>query len=112
MRPPSWWDQHYAGRTPKSAECELLLVELRGVEPRTSSMRTKRATNCATAPSASPRLADQRWPSSVVDGPATLENLVQLADALDDLGHLGDLVLRHRRRNGRGGRARGGRPYG
>jgi site-specific DNA recombinase len=27
------------------------LVELRGVEPRTSSMRTKRATNCATAPS-------------------------------------------------------------
>ena len=25
-------------------------VELRGIEPRTSSMRTKRATNCATAP--------------------------------------------------------------
>jgi site-specific DNA recombinase len=28
-----------------------LLVELRGIEPLTSSMRTKRATNCATAPS-------------------------------------------------------------
>ena len=27
------------------------LVELRGIEPLTSSMRTKRATNCATAPS-------------------------------------------------------------
>jgi hypothetical protein len=26
------------------------VVELRGIEPRTSSMRTKRATNCATAP--------------------------------------------------------------
>ncbi len=26
------------------------MVELRGIEPRTSSMRTKRATNCATAP--------------------------------------------------------------
>ena len=26
------------------------LVELRGIEPLTSSMRTKRATNCATAP--------------------------------------------------------------
>ncbi len=25
-------------------------VELRGIEPLTSSMRTKRATNCATAP--------------------------------------------------------------
>ena len=29
---------------------EKNLVELRGIEPRTSSMRTKRATNCATAP--------------------------------------------------------------
>jgi len=29
------------------------MVELRGIEPRTSSMRTKRATNCATAPSRS-----------------------------------------------------------
>lgn len=27
-----------------------VVVELRGIEPRTSSMRTKRATNCATAP--------------------------------------------------------------
>jgi hypothetical protein len=28
----------------------VCLVELRGIEPRTSSLRTKRATNCATAP--------------------------------------------------------------
>ena len=28
----------------------IVLVELRGIEPLTSSMRTKRATNCATAP--------------------------------------------------------------
>jgi hypothetical protein len=26
------------------------LVELRGIEPRTFSLRTRRATNCATAP--------------------------------------------------------------
>ena len=38
------------------------VVELRGVEPRTSSMRTKRATNCATAPSASSSLSDQQRP--------------------------------------------------
>jgi len=30
---------------------KAVMVELRGIEPRTSSMRTKRATNCATAPS-------------------------------------------------------------
>ncbi len=28
------------------------VVELQGIEPWTSSMRTKRATNCATAPNA------------------------------------------------------------
>jgi site-specific DNA recombinase len=38
---------------------KAVMVELRGVEPRTSSMRTKRATNCATAPDAAPRVADQ-----------------------------------------------------
>ena len=32
-----------------------LLVELRGIEPLTFSMRTRRATNCATAPGTSAR---------------------------------------------------------
>src|SRR6059058_3323138 len=61
---------------PAEAEIALtcaFMVELRGVEPRTSSMRTKRATNCATAPSAS-----SGYPAgSVVDGPAVLEDLVE-----------------------------------
>jgi len=35
-------------RAQGSSKAEM--VELRGIEPRTSSMRTKRATNCATAP--------------------------------------------------------------
>ncbi len=38
---------------PRAAACQCLvsLVELRGFEPLTFSLRTRRATNCATAPS-------------------------------------------------------------
>ncbi len=36
-----------------------LSVELRGIEPLTSSMRTKRATNCATAPNHGPSFPDR-----------------------------------------------------
>jgi energy-coupling factor transporter ATP-binding protein EcfA2 len=35
-----------------------LLVELRGIEPLTSSMRTRRATNCATAPKTLARITE------------------------------------------------------
>ena len=42
---------------PRSPRVEISLrVELRGIEPLTYSMRTSRATNCATAPGASYRL--------------------------------------------------------
>ena len=42
------WQPVSGGATNLSALVRA--VELRGIEPRTSSMRTKRATNCATAP--------------------------------------------------------------
>ena len=35
--------------------CGTIVVELRGFEPLTFSLRTRRATNCATAPRASRR---------------------------------------------------------
>src|SRR3954467_9092581 len=72
-------------------------VELRGVEPRTSSMRTKRATNCATAPSACPRYPGGAIrDGSVVDRPAVLEDAVELA-------HLGSHLDRDSRLDRRSG---------
>ena len=41
----------------KRPDNELLVVELRGFEPLTFSLRTRRATNCATAPTTASTLA-------------------------------------------------------
>ena len=46
----------------------ITLVELRGFEPLTFSLRTRRATNCATAPCASRRVAkihERIWPDPI-----------------------------------------------
>src|SRR5660397_49491 len=68
-----------------------LVVELRGFEPLTFSLRTRRATNCATAPQAEIRLApgptrlrNRRRPRaprerrSLPRGPTTREDLVEV----------------------------------
>jgi hypothetical protein len=49
----------YLGRSPrnqKAAPQDGFVVELRGFEPLTFSLRTRRATNCATAPGAGEKL--------------------------------------------------------
>src|SRR5206468_3958847 len=90
------------------------LVELRGIEPLTSSMRTKRATNCATAPGAGFRVPEEApsdsvldgpqrptglrgWRASVVDGPAPVEDVVEVAVAVRrDFLRCDHLGARHR----------------
>ena len=46
----SVWDGTATKRTPNPYRIESSMVEIRGVEPLTFCMRSRRATNCAISP--------------------------------------------------------------
>ena len=58
-----------------TGERDSLVVELRGFEPRTFSLRTRRATNCATAPKCGPHDNTRRHPSRTTPGPAATRSV-------------------------------------
>lgn len=99
---------HMSGSYKVSCSKETNLVDLRGFEPLTSSLRTKRATNCATGPNNSTTLSRSlpRPGTGVIPGRAASVPPNAVAIHAEPMSEGGRVGLRRWRRDARAGGGR------